>query len=115
VTGNLGSPVTVANAGNRRTPVTFRIYGPCVDPLIFAPAGGSISLTGAITAGNYVEIDTQERTLELNGKAGVYEMMNAPFTNWSGMEAPPGNTVYELAASSATAAKLEALYRSAYA
>lgn len=119
ITGTaVGGSITVSQAGNRPTPMVFRIHGPCKNPSIVRTSDGSrIALIGEIGSGNYVEVNTAERTLKLNGLSNVLSMIGAQGTNWPAFEAPvhPQSVTYELAASWATAAYMEALYRSAYA
>ncbi len=113
-----GSSITVAQSGNRPTPMTFKIHGPITNPSIVRTSDGSrIALTGEIASGNYIEINTAERTVKLNGLASDLSMLNAQGTNWPAFEAPPNpKTVeYELTGTTATAAYMEAIYRSAYA
>ncbi len=114
----VGSSLTIAQAGNRLTPVSFKIHGPCENPSIIRTSDGSrIQLTGELTSGNYLEVLTAERRIELNGTANALAMLNAKLTNWSAFEAPPNprTVTYQLAATTATAAYMEAMYRSAYA
>ncbi len=113
-----GSSLTISQSGNRPTPVTFKVHGPIKNPSILRTSDGSrIALTGSIASGSYVEINTAERTVKLNGTTSALSMLNAANTNWPMGEAPPSpnTTTYELTATSATNAYMEALYRSAYA
>jgi hypothetical protein len=76
--------------------------------------GSRIALKGLITAGNYVEVNTAERTVKLNGISNALSMLNAQNTAWDSF-APLASTKYFPTGTSATAAYMECLYRSAYA
>jgi hypothetical protein len=116
--GPKGGALTISQAGNRNTPLVFKIRGPITDPSIMRTSDGSrIALVGTIVAGNYVEVNTAERTVRLNGTSNALAMLSAKSTNWEAFNAPPtpSSSTYELTATSATAAYMEMLYRSAYA
>ncbi len=113
-----GGALTISQAGNRPTPMTFKIHGPITNPSIVRTSDGSrIALAGEIASGNYIEINTAERMMKLNGLSSAFSLLNAKDTNWPAFEAPPNpKTVeYELTGTTATAAYMEAIYRSAYA
>jgi hypothetical protein len=109
-----GGTLAVNNAGTRETPPVFRIYGQCTDPVILlVNTGERITLTGTINLGDYVEIDTQARTLTLNGVTSVGGMLSPSNTRW--FQIPEGSsTLRLLAASYDTSASLYVAYRSAY-
>jgi len=113
--GAVGGSLTVAQAGNRPTPLTFKIHGPIKNPSVTRTSDGSrIALKGTIASGNYVEVNTADRTVKLNGTSNLLSFLNAQNTNWEAFS-PLASTVYTLTGSSATAAYMEASYRSAYA
>ncbi len=114
----IGSSITVAQAGNRKTPLTFKINGRVVNPTIINGTGQQISLTGEVGSGNYLLVNTAERTVELNGSSNALGLIVPSLTSWPGFDAPPApaTETYKLTATTeATSATLEALYRSAYA
>jgi hypothetical protein len=113
--GAQGGAVTIAQAGNRPTPLLIRIHGPIRNPTITRESDGSrLALTGSIASGNYVEADCAARTLKLNGTSSAQGMINASNTNWEAFF-PLASTKYVLGCASATAAFMEVSYRSAYA
>jgi len=65
-----GGQITAVNAGSYPAPVVLRIDGPCTDPLVEnITTGETIQLNTTITDGNYIELDTDLRTVTLNGSA----------------------------------------------
>lgn len=116
--GPVGSAVKSKNTGNRPTPLVLKIVGPILNPTVIRKSDGArISLRGEVTTGNFVEINTATRTVQLNGTSNALSMLDAGSTDWSAFMAPPSaaEEEYSLTGSSATAATLEILYRSAYA
>jgi hypothetical protein len=91
------------------------------DALSSAPGGWTfprtlpirIALTGTVGAGNYLEVDVQNRTLLMNGTTAALNFLDAANTTW--FELPKGtSTVQLIAGSFDTAAKVAVIYRSAY-
>lgn len=116
--GPIGSACKVEQEGNRPSPLIFKINGPVTNPAVLRKSTGArIALYGTIATGNYAEINTAKRTVLLNGTGNLLSYLDAQNTNWGAFEAPnsPAAETYELAATSATAAKLEAIFRGAYA
>jgi len=113
----LGGAVTVAQAGNRPTPLIFKIYGYWKNAAITrASDGAQLSFTGNIPKGYFLEVNVAKRTVTLNG-ADAFSMINASQTAWAAFEAPPNPDTesYFLSAQEAVTASFELLYRSAYA
>lgn len=110
-----GGEVTVSNAGKVETPPVFRIYGTCTDPQILNTVTGErIVIEGTVTAPDYLELDVFGRSVRLNGTSNRYNLLDAELTDW--FELDPGSTPLRLLASSFDAsARLDVLYRAAYA
>jgi len=110
-----GASAAVNNTGTRPTPPVFRVYGLCVDPqILLIDHDVRIALTGTVSNGNYLEIDVKERTIRLNGTSPAQGYINSASTTW--FELPRGtSTVQLLATSNDTAARCDAIYRSAFA
>jgi hypothetical protein len=104
----------VNNAGNRPTPPVFRIYGMCVNPQILLLGTTSrIALTGTVGAGDYLEIDVQNRSITLNGTSPALYFLDAANSTW--FELPKGtSTIQLLAGTFDTVARCDTIYRSAY-
>jgi hypothetical protein len=116
--GPTGSQIVVSQLGNVSTPLVFKVYGPVTNPVVYSPAqGAGVALSGTINAGEYVELDTGARTIRLNGTANALPMLLAPLSDWTALLAPPQpiSEPFKLGAASATEAKMELTYRSAYA
>jgi hypothetical protein len=61
-------PRAVENLGNRPTPPVFRVYGMAVNPqILLTGTDYRIALTGTISAGDYLEVDVQNRSITVNG------------------------------------------------
>jgi hypothetical protein len=104
----------VENLGNRPTPPIFRVYGTCVNPQILLVGTTSrIALTGTIAAGDYLEIDVQNRTITVNGTTSALSFLDAANTTW--FELPKGTSTIQLLAGSFDAtAHVSVLYRAAF-
>jgi hypothetical protein len=104
----------VENLGNRPTPPVLRVYGQAVNPQILLVGTTSrIALTGTISAGDYLEVDVQNRTLLMNGTTPALNFLDAANTTW--FELPKGtSSVQMLAGTFDTSARVAVLYRAAY-
>jgi hypothetical protein len=93
----------------------FKVHGPITNPGIVRKSDGAqIALEGTIGSGTYLEIDTANRTVKINGTDNALSFVNAATTTWNAF-APLASQEYILTAASAAGATLEVLYRSAYA
>lgn len=117
-----GGTLAFTNAGNRPTPVIFRIFGTCVNPeIVLVGSGLHLSFVGTIAAGNYLEIDSAKRTVKLNGlsnRLNFYDGANSTWFDLPGQSAanPTGVSHLQLVASSFdNNASLTVIGRSAYA
>lgn len=113
-----GGIATATQAGNRPSPLVFRIHGGASNPWITRlSTGATISLLGTVSAPDYLEIDCQKRTIKLNGLSNAVGFLDSQHTNWA-MELPasPTSETYVLGANGFDAnAYLDVFYRSAYA
>lgn len=110
-----GGTVAVNNAGTRPTPFIGRIYGYAAGSvsLTLVDDGRKIALSGDIAPGDYVEIDTQAKTLKLNGTSPVQDLLDSANTQW--FELPKGASTLQLAAgANDTVTRTDVLLRSAY-
>lgn len=107
----------VINAGTVETPVLFRLHGYASSPtLLNVTTGQRISFTGEIGAGDYLEIDTFERSVLLNGSTDRTNLVDFAATDWRAGLAESGTTTYRLlAANFDLSARGDALYRAAHA
>jgi hypothetical protein len=70
-------------------------------------------LTGTVGAGDYLEVDVQNRSITVNGTTPALNFLDAANTTW--FELPKGtSTVQLIAGSFDTVAKVAVIYRSAY-
>lgn len=81
-------PTNVRNLGNRPTPSIMRIYGPTINPRIINDTS-NLTMTFAINfdVNNYLEIDTKNRTVKLNGSTNRRNSLVQP--DWFDLK--PGN------------------------
>lgn len=92
----LGS-VVVTNAGNVSVYPVLELYGPVDDPRIEnIDGGGSLRFEGlTLGIGDYLEIDTRERTIYLNGMStqSRYAYLDFAASSWRGLELAPGENL----------------------
>jgi hypothetical protein len=113
-----GSSVTVAQSGNRPTPLVFKIEGAITNPSVIRQSDGArLAFKGVIVAGHFWEADTAAKRLLVDGTTPFLKVLDAPNTDWSKFAAPPtpSTETYTLAGTTATGAVLKVLSRSAYA
>lgn len=107
-----GGTINAVNAGTFDTAPTFRIDGPVTNPRIEnVTSGETLSFTGTVPDGDYLLIDTEERTVLLNGTASRYSWIDADAVWWS---LAPGTNEVTFRASTTTAATLTMTWRSAW-
>lgn len=109
-----GGIVEVVNAGRIETPPVVRIFGPVTDPSYALDSSSSmIKVTGAIAAGDYLEVDHAKRTVKLNGSILVMDLLDAPASRF--FDIPPGaHELRLLAPSFGVGAHLQVNLRDAY-
>lgn len=109
-----GGIASVTNSGDIPTPPVLRIYGAISTPTVrLVETGETISLTGSVSAGDYLELDVAERTVKLNGSASRLNLLDYSATTW--FELPVGvSTLRLLGASFDANARLDVLYRPAF-
>lgn len=107
-----GGALTVTNAGTAYTAPRFHITGPVTNPTILnETTGQSISVAIVLASGDYLDIDTADRSVVLNGTASRYSSLTA--TQWFSLG--PGATNIKYLASISSASTLDVIYRSAWA
>ena len=97
--------VSLFNPGNETGPVTMRIDGPCVGPVITHVGSGlQLVLSASLTlgAGEYLTIDMENQKVMAQGQSSRNTWITS--RGWSGFE--PGNNTWAFTAASATAALL---------
>lgn len=109
--------VTVTNAGNATIYPIIRLYGPVTGPNIEnETTGQAIELPGlVVAAGDYIELDTRARTIELLGdptqsRASYYDF---DASEWFGV-VPSDNQLRYYPSVSAPGAVAEIIYRPAW-
>ena len=111
-----GGTASFTNSGTRATPVVLRIYGECTSPqVLLVETGERMVFTGTVAAGDYLEVDTAERTVKLNGTTSRLSMLDYENTDgW--LKAPRGATsTFRLLATSFDGnARVDAIGRSAW-
>lgn len=112
---------TVTNGGTYAAYPTLRIFGPCENPLVqwYDALGNAlptaVKLTIVIANGDYVEINTKNRTVTLNGDPGANRYSNLDFstTQWGAL-VPGANYLRCTAFSSSSPAQCAVLFQDAY-
>lgn len=101
----------VNNAGNRPTPPTFTITGPCTSPSIRDETYGNIlAFNITLASGETLVIDTKYRTVRFNGSSNRRNTM----TNFDWFFLNPGDTFIRYGASSGSGSSLNVSFRSAW-
>lgn len=105
VTMSSGATI-VGNVGSIPSHFTARLYGPCTAPsLVNAATGEEISFTTSLVlgAGEYVEIDTRERTAYLLSQSTASRLAYLDFTVSSWWRIEPGDNPIRYAPATASA------------
>lgn len=107
-----GGAIQATNAGNFPTHWVARIEGPCTNPIVESQEAGE-SLSVSITLGetDFLVLDSERRTVMLNGTASRYHLLDAGST-WFHLE--PGTTPVRFLASTSSAASMSLTWRSAW-
>lgn len=107
-----GNTAAVTNAGSTTTYPTFTITGPVTNPSIaLQETGQTLSFNITLNTGDTLTVDTDLKTVVLNGTASRRSTLNAG-SAWFGL--PPGTSHVQFNASAFTASQLTAAYRSAW-
>lgn len=110
--GGVGGDLVLTNPGNVPAPLLVRIDGPVTNPT-FAIDGRALQLQLVLAAGDFLLIDTEARSVLLNGTASRRGAVVAGSV-WP--QVPPGTSTLQYRASSASdpAALLSVTYRGAW-
>lgn len=113
-TGSAGGQVTVSNDGTATAYPILRIYGGASAPVItHVDSGKRLVFTGAVGAGDYLEVDLFERTVKLNGTTNRLNLLDIVNTEWFGLNL--GSNILRMTSGSFDAtARLDVLLRDAY-
>lgn len=117
-TGGIGGgDVQAVNTGTIDTPATFTIHGQITHPQIkLVSTGALISLIGELSAGATLVIDSQQRTVMLDGTTDRGNLIDAAATDWRAGLVPAGGGTYRLLGTTWDAsARLDVATRDAYA
>lgn len=106
--------ITIDQQGDSDSPAVIRVYGPGVNPQITnTTLGQTISLLYTMSDGEYLSIDTANRTILLNGATNRYSALDFDNTEWWFLI--PGTNLLTLRYFSYSAgAKMEVDYRDAW-
>ena len=108
--GSFGSAL-LTNAGSADAPATLRINGPVTNPEVRnVTTGQSLGLTIVLDAGEFLDIDTQARTVLLGGTANRYSALTTP--QWWSLQ--PGVNEVRYLADISTASTVDVTFRSAW-
>jgi hypothetical protein len=107
----LGGQTSAANIGNAPTPWVARFVGPVDNPrVLVAGTNLYVQLNGSISAGQFVDVDSYDRTVLLNGEASRYQWLDAG-SRWFDLQ--PGTTDLRFIGASGSGT-LEFRWRSAW-
>ncbi|MGI5171868.1 phage distal tail protein [Spirillospora sp. CA-253888] len=109
---------TVTGQGNVAAHFTVRMYGPCAAPrLINETTGEAIGFTSSLVlgAGEYVEVDTRDKTAHLLSDPGISRLDAFDFTASSWWQIQPGTQQVRYAPATASAGSVAQItYRPAW-
>lgn len=107
-----GGTISATNSGNFDTYPTFRIDGPVVNPRITnATTGETLALNITLATGEFLTIDSDQRTILLGGTASRYSSLDSSSVWW---DLAPGTSNVTFRAATSTAAVLTMTWRSAW-
>lgn len=107
-----GGALEATNSGTFATPVQFRINGPVTDPVIEnATQDKRLAFSTTLATGEFLDIDTDLRTVLLNGTASRYSTLINTST-WFDLQ--PGINEIHFVAAANSAATLSATWKSAW-
>jgi hypothetical protein len=112
-----GGAVTVDNPGNMPAQWVARIFGPCDDPVLTNQrTGETVGFNGlTVAAGDYVEIDSTNHTVHVNGLASAsrYHLLDLASLSWFRIE-PGSNSIAFTATTPGATSQAELTFRSTY-
>lgn len=114
--GTGGTGDAVVNGGDAPSWPLLRLYGPITLPIVEnLTLGRGLYFATTLAAGDFLEIDTEARTVLMNGVVGAsrYGLLNAAASSWWPLE--PGTNAIRLRAQAFdTGARVELTYRNRY-
>ena len=110
-TSSSGLGTNLVNAGNRPTPVVFKIYGPTINPrIVNDDTGDEMEFNITLAPDQTLVVDTKYRTVRLDGS---YNRRNTMTTaGWFFLQ--KGDNHIRYLADIATSQTMDAVYRSAW-
>lgn len=107
-----GGTIQATNSGNFATGAVFTVNGPCTNPRIEnLTSGKTIEIDITLATGSYLTVDTEARTVLLNGTASRYSSLTST-SEWFDLD--PGTNEVKYRATTATGSTLDAAWRSAW-
>jgi hypothetical protein len=114
-----GGQLIVANDGSYPAPVVLRVDGPCIDPEVEnTTVGSTLKLNYTIPTGSYIELDTDLKTVTLDGSAAAGTGASRYYaldTSSSWYDLDPGNNTLEFRAPTDDGSDLTATWRDVWA
>jgi len=107
-----GGTFNAENAGHFPAGITFRIDGPCSNPrIVNQTLDKTIEIDMTLAAGEYILVDTADRTVLLGGTASRYSTLTAD-SEW--FDLGSGDNDIKFRASTSSGATMTATWRSAW-
>lgn len=109
-----GATCAYTNSGSIPSPPILRVYGGIVAPVVRLVSGGAgLTFSSTVAGGDYLEINTQNRTVKTNGSTNALSGLTASTSEW--FDLPAGSDSVKLTGSSITGSpRLELDFRSAF-
>jgi phage-related protein len=111
-----GASATITPGGNFRAWPSYRIHGPCTNPVInvtTAPTGKFAMLFTSLTAGQYIDADMSGHTVIKSDGSNLYNLIDQTQTTWPSLAAA-ANTVSFAPATSSSGASLDVTWRDSW-
>jgi len=110
---NANGNLVITNDGNIPSPPILRIHGPVTNPYVLnSRVDRELRFMGTIAQGDYLEIDTDTKSIRLNGSESRRTMLD-PVSRWWTL-VPGPNDIRFLARTNEVGARLEIFSRSAW-
>lgn len=116
ITPNI-SPALLYNAGNRTTPLNFRMYGPYINPHIINDTTGDEMIFDMVVTTNtsWLEVDTATHTVRFNGPFGVQNRRNTlRRPSWFDLQPGYNSIRFRVEGNGGFGTHMETRYRSAW-
>ena len=109
-----GATCAFTNSGSVPSPPVLRVYGGIVAPVVRLVSGGAgLTFSSTVSGGDYLEINTQNRTVRTNGSTNALTGLTASTSEWFDLSVG-ADSVQVTGSSISGSPRLELDFRSAF-